>query len=424
MLRLIEQVAPGTHDRLREMDSATTFSDLLGIARQRDYLPSRFKNRTTSDIEKYGTRLCTYYNACASYRPEPIGIPLDLFIAEESPLEGRPTSDPANRYNGWDAYTSPASIRVARVAATQHASSTASAITDALHDALQRIGPRASIKPRVEYVVDVQSGTPHRAPIVCVPGAGDGALAFVDMATAFPDSVPIRAFQARGLTYADVPHGTVESAAKAYLNALDTEHPADAIHLVGHSFGGWVAFEMACIMASRGRSPLSLTIIDATPPGQQIQEYSPDEVFDEWVRTLELAADRDFDLNSAALSEMRYADRIRAVHQKLVEFGMMPASSRWDVLRGPLRTFGAALRAGYVPTTSLPFAVNFVFADDPRESLRANLDLQNQYYREWLNWAPAGTRWRGPGNHITILDAPHVNELVRWWQSDQRRDAV
>ena len=424
MLRLIEHVVPDTRDLLREMDSAATFYDVLGVARRRGYLPFPLKNLTTSDIENYCTRLCSYYRACASYRPEPIGIPIDLFIADESLLKGRPTRDLRNRYNGWDAYMPPASIRAERVAATDRSISTTSEITDAFYDALKRIDTLASIKPRADYVVDIQSGTRHNAPIICVPGAGDSAMAFLDMATAFQDNVSIRAFQARGLTHPDVPHGTVESAAKAYIHALDTEPEAGAIHLIGHSFGGWVAFEMACMMASRGRPPLSLTIIDAEPPGQPIREYSSDAVFDEWVRTLELAAERSFHLDSATLAEKPHLDRIRAVHQRLVEFGMMPASSRWDVLRGPLRTFGAALRAGYLPAMTLAMPVDFVFADDPRESLSSNLDLQNKCYCEWLKWASSGTRWRGPGNHITILDAPYVNELVSWWQLNQRKDAV
>jgi len=378
-------------------------------------------NYAGPDIEQFRRRLSSHYDALATYRPEPLGISVDLFLA--APLDDVPPDARPSLYCGWETYIPPTSIRIERIAAAHDSIIGASTLGDAIWSALRRVTAQTSAVSSDQYLVEIQSGAKGNAHIVCVPGAGDNVTAFVDFARAFQTGISISALQPRGLSYPEVPHATVESAAKAYVKALDMEPITGSLHLIGHSFGGWVAFEMACIMAYRGTPPSSLTIIDAAPPVPQTQEYPSYTVFQDWVRRLERQAGRSFDLKPA-IAEGNALDRIRAVHEKLVEFGEMPPASRPEVLRGPLRTFAAALRTSYMPAMSLMIPVKFALVDDPSETTELNLRRQDEWYREWCKWAPLSVRWRGPGNHQTILNSPHVDELVSWWQLNQQTRVV
>lgn len=65
------------------------------------------------------------------------------------------------------------------------------------------------------------------------------------------------------------PFETIEEAAKEYIRGLLAVHTGGPINLIGYSYGGLVAFEMACQLVSRGYSIQNLFIIDAynTGPG-------------------------------------------------------------------------------------------------------------------------------------------------------------
>jgi len=80
--------------------------------------------------------------------------------------------------------------------------------------------------------------------------------------------VAIYGLQPRGLEGELVPQSTVLAAAESYLRAINEIYPKGPIHLVGHSFGGWVAFEMAKLLVDAETKCViaSLTILDSEAP--------------------------------------------------------------------------------------------------------------------------------------------------------------
>ena len=154
----------------------------------------------------------------------------------------------------------------------------AATLGEALSRALGRARNAAAPLSAKGYspVVTLQGGAAGAAPLFCVPGAGSGVTSFIDLMSALDPSVPVHGLQPRGLDAEAPPHATVQAAAEHYLRALREACPAGPVHLLGHSFGGWVALEMALRLHEAGRPVASLTILDSEVPDDSedvVREY-------------------------------------------------------------------------------------------------------------------------------------------------------
>jgi amino acid adenylation domain-containing protein len=92
----------------------------------------------------------------------------------------------------------------------------------------------------------------RRPPIFCVhPGPGD-VFSFREFPKYLGDDQPVYALQSRGLT-GGAPHFDVRNMARHYVSELRTVQPEGPYSLVGLSFGGLVAFEMAQTLLQQGQ---------------------------------------------------------------------------------------------------------------------------------------------------------------------------
>jgi len=189
------------------------------------------------------------------------------------------------------------------------------------------------------------------------------------------------------------------------------------VHLLGHSFGGWVAFEMALRLQAAGRQAASLTLIDSgVPSGEhgRDREYTRAEVLMKLVEIWEMAAERSLCITREALEALDAAEQLSLLHERLVRAGLMPPRSRSDALIGTTRTFAAALRTSYVPETVYPGPVSLVLLANSRLD---SIAQEQQFVKStdgWRSWAPNLEVWRGPSNHMTALMLPHVKMLANW----------
>jgi thioesterase domain-containing protein len=297
------------------------------------------------------------------------------------------------------------------------------ALGRSMSDALAQVAATPASCEEAAYwpEVAIQTGRRGAVPVFCVPGAGDNTIGFTSLATALDPDLPFHGLQPRGLDGCLVPHSTVEAAAGAYLRAVHKASPRGPVHLIGHSFGGWIAFEMARRLHSSGQPVASLTIIDGEAPethgGLLGAEYSAIDVMLEMVGILELAAERSLGIDRNALEALDARQRLQVLHAAVVRAGLMPARSQPAVLQGPLRTFGTALRTNYRPATVYEGPVRLVFVSDTRMDAEANRRAQQDSFAQWKRWAPNVQSWIGPGNHMTVLKKPHVHELAHWWKA-------
>ncbi|MGM9516973.1 alpha/beta fold hydrolase [Roseateles sp. DB2] len=293
--------------------------------------------------------------------------------------------------------------------------------SDAL-DLADSLAPQRA--PELDYqpLIKLQAGWPGHTPLFCVPGAGDSVMGLRDWAAALGAEWPVYGLQPRGTDGVLLPHTTVEAAAAAAVRALESVVGKGPVHLAGHSFGGWVAFEIALRWQDLGREVLSLTLLDSEAPeaaGVLDKEYSHLDICEQLAGSLELALGRPLGIFRHQLAPLTPAQRLAALHAAMTRHGLLPTRTRPDVMEGPFQAFGAALRTSYRPTGLWEHPVCLVQADDPRRSAERNTQDQQRDGDGWLLWAPQMRRWKGPGNHMSMLKPPHVQHCVDWWFSQQ-----
>ncbi|HST57571.1 MAG TPA: alpha/beta fold hydrolase, partial [Longimicrobium sp.] len=419
-LRTADTLADGAGAESDEQIAAAGDDDLetfVRTCREEGLLP---RHVTVAQARAVRDRLRNHQRALGEYSPQPLPVLLHQFPAEDSR-----TADPTR---GWGAFHPQGWLRVTPVPGTHlsmmrapNAATFGEALSRAVNQARKEAAPFSAADR--SPVMTLQGGAAGAAPLFCVPGAGSGVTTFIDLMSALGPSVPIHGLQPRGMDGEAPPHATVQAAAEHYLRALREACPAGPVHLLGHSFGGWVALEMALRLHEAGRSVASLTILDSeVPDGSEAgvrSEYSGGEAFLELVKVLELVTERSIGIGPAEVHSRNEAGWLKLLHGKMVGLGLLGARGAPEVLAGPFRTFARCLRTSYRPSGVYPGRLRLVLVDDPAKDEAANRAHFAEVERGWREWAPGLVFSVGAGNHVTALKAPHVAVLAGFLAEDR-----
>ncbi|WP_372394034.1 amino acid adenylation domain-containing protein [Xanthomonas sp. NCPPB 3582] len=391
---------------------------LLAICRVRGWLPRHWAGHGDSALLNYLAREAGHGHAQRHYAPMPITMPVHLFTAMQA-LPARGSSDAAL---GWKGLLPAPMLKQVMVPGDHHTMLEHPHVVvlgAALNDAVGKARTPSRQRRDVHHPLScIQKGLARQVPIVCVPGAGDNVAGFVGLSSALGQSWPIYGLQPRGLEGGQLPYGSVEVAAQAFVRAMVEALPDRRVHLIGHSFGGWIAYEMACLLTAQGFVVASVTLIDCEVPGHPgaaARGYTASAVLERLIMSLQSASGVNFGI---ALERFRYLDQsaqLQEVHAGMVRAGMLPKRSVPDAIRGMVQVFGTALRTAYVPTARFDGPLRLVLAGDPTLDAEHNRLEHQAKIAGWSALAPQLRIWDGPGDHFTTLRPPHVQPLAKWW---------
>jgi amino acid adenylation domain-containing protein len=131
----------------------------------------------------------------------------------------------------------------------------------------------------IELLIPIQKNG-NVPPIFGIPGAGGNVLSLQPLSRMLGDKQPFYGVQAVGLDGIAPPLHSVEQTAKTNIAVLKTVQPHGPYTLVGHSYGGVVAFEMARILLEQGEQISSLILLDSMAPSVMLRETSNHEAAD------------------------------------------------------------------------------------------------------------------------------------------------
>ncbi|WP_322843822.1 non-ribosomal peptide synthase/polyketide synthase [Pseudomonas sp. B33.4] len=370
---------------------------------------------SAADVWSYFDREAAHGLALAHYRVSPASQPVHLFRAQAL-MPGQVQPSPTR---GWEPKVASDLLRCIDVPG-DHRSMMKTPDIEALGQALSQAMAAAQAPQPQAYqpVLTIQSGHAGHAPIFCVPGAGDSVTGFIHLTEALGPEWPIFGLQPRGLDGSGVPHSQVEAAAKCYLQAVEQLYPQGAVHLIGHSFGGWVAHAMAVQLQAAGREVASLTLIDSESPGGNGtagKPYTTTAALERLIETLQLSSGKSLGIDPLAFAEADDTMQMSLLHEGMVRAGVLSARSSAQAMHGPVRTFATALRTVYQPPLAYTGPVRLALVDDPTLDAWGNQREQAAMVEGWQRQVADLAVWYGPGNHFTILKAPNVFSLAAWW---------
>ncbi|HMG57594.1 MAG TPA: alpha/beta fold hydrolase, partial [Kofleriaceae bacterium] len=210
--------------------------------------------------------------------------------------------------------------------------------------------------------------------------------------------------EARGLSDGTAPADSVAEMADAYARAVIDGCGDAPVHVLGWSFGGVVALELAHLLARAGRPVASTTLIDAFAPAPGGAPLGPHGVLALFAQELGLAVSereldaidpggRDPDAALARVAELAHAA------------GVLPGHLGVAHLARRLRVLAANLRADdrHVPRPP-PGPVALVRAHNV-----GGLDAA----ASWRAQLAELTVIDVPGDHFSMFRPPNVDELAR-----------
>jgi len=247
-----------------------------------------------------------------------------------------------------------------------------------------------------------------KRPFFCLPGTGGNVLYLYHLARHLGLDQPFYGLQARGLDGEQMPHTRVEDMAAYYIEALQAVQPHGPYLLGGHSFGSYVAFEMAQQLQKQGQEVALLAILDtqAPIPDNKLVEIDRDDAG--YLADIAIAIERLFGKNLSVsyddLQLLEPDEQLNYLLERLKMVNFFPPEARIPQIRGFLQVFKANAQVHYVPKGVYPtritiFRASEEFSDDPAMG--------------WDKFSSESVETHDvPGNHITMVAEPHVQVLA------------
>ncbi|MZI96064.1 amino acid adenylation domain-containing protein [Vibrio sp. CAIM 722] len=301
-------------------------------------------------------------------------------------------SEPQQGSMGWEHYFAPEQLKV----------TPSTVATDVAQGVMQYLTTNPMVANLAEYnpVIPLQTGDKKGAIAICIPGAGDNVFAFVDLVEQLDSAMTVYGLQPRGIWGDLPPHTSVQAAADFYLHAILPHIEGRHVHVIGHSFGGWVAIELARKLESVGIQVDELVMADTQAPQAIQREYTDLEVVAYLAGLMEMHG-VNLSMTWEILETLEPNQRIEKVYQQLLQHHILPAATTKEQFMGIVRAFATNLRTGYQPSQ---------WPGAPTRLLLSNQTMSEQNI--WLKHLPKLEVAHSPVNHMQLLKKRHIRQLV------------
>jgi thioesterase domain-containing protein/acyl carrier protein len=243
-------------------------------------------------------------------------------------------------------------------------------------------------------------------PFFCIHPAGGDVLCYRELAVQLGATQPFYGLQAAGIYGEQAPDGTIEALAARYLAALQTQQPEGPYYLGGWSVGGVVAVELARQLQERGQAVAALVLIDSQPADATDRAESQLDLLASFAAQIGLNLDQLAFLRDD-LEALPPEERIGFALTQLRRTAILPADLSADDLTNRFRVFEAhVLAMQHYRPRQLSGAMTLIQAAE-RDSDAAAAAAA------WSRQIDELTVHSVPGDHLTMLRAPHVATLAR-----------
>jgi acyl transferase domain-containing protein len=258
-------------------------------------------------------------------------------------------------------------------------------------------------------------------PFFCVPGTGGSVLYFNELAKCLSHmNRPFYGLQALGLDGLTRPLAQIEGIAELNIQAIQRVQPQGPYYLGGHSFGSWVALEMARQLQASGQQVAQVVVLDTGIPSSRDLTRVGGWDDSRWLVTVAETLGHMFgcelQLSLDALQGLEWDQQVGQLAQQLVDHQIIAATEDHAIVRGIVEVFKTQATIHYDPSPSPTVPITLIRAQDPMadflEGMPAHLRDDpawgwNQYSRNTVSVEFV------PGDHLTMMTRPHVTVLAQ-----------
>ncbi|AHE30292.1 non-ribosomal peptide synthetase [Burkholderia pseudomallei] len=411
LARIPDDIPEALRTRLHALGDAFDVRGMLHACQAAGMLPI---DLPTGLMERHVAVQYAIKHAKLNYVPPRLPVDVIHFVAQDEPMWRNGWA-----MDGWHDVADrviclPASGDHMTMVAAPHAEQLGRRITEALavHGGLRADGAERGYAPRIAIQTAPRDA---RAPtLFCIPGAGASVTTFSTLARHLPATFSVDGLQPRGLCGTMVPYLDVETAARAYLRSIRKAAPRGPYHLVGHSFGGWVAYEIACRLQEQGERVATLMLLDTERPGATDivrGRKTRVDALAKLVELYEMHLGRPLGVSRDDLAALAHDAQIEHLRAALVRAKILPPSVHPNVLLGVVRVLEMNVNTPYRPAGLYAGTMHVVLIANAKAD--ADLDAwRDEQAEQWRGLADDVRIVRAGGNHMTMLQPPHAASIA------------
>jgi thioesterase domain-containing protein len=265
-------------------------------------------------------------------------------------------------------------------------------------------------------LIKIRTGSSTSLPVFCVPGAGAGVSAFLELAAAMGPEFSFYGMQSYGVGGIRDWHDSVEAAASSYIVELRKMFKAGPYYLVGHSFGGWVVFEMAKQLIECGDKVGLLLILDSSPPlGMRKEDFSfKDRITSivELCSLYNLIAEWPISVKAEDLERLDSREQIGLFRDQLLKRKLITSGVTLDFLEELVLDFERKINTVYRPKGLCKAPLHLVLASDNSSDVD-QMGKAHKMVEGWRDHASKVIPINSHGNHLTLLKKDNLHHVVK-----------
>ncbi|HKH47076.1 MAG TPA: non-ribosomal peptide synthase/polyketide synthase, partial [Thermoanaerobaculia bacterium] len=254
-----------------------------------------------------------------------------------------------------------------------------------------------------------------RPPLLCIHPAGGDVLCYRDLAQALGQERPVYGLQAQGLIEGETPLTSMDEIVERALAALLEVFPEGPYNLLGWSFGGLVAYELARRLAAAGREVALLAILDAGPTEAALSGAPvPEPRYDE-AHLLATAFQSAFPVTAEEIRALPEGNRLALLFARAAEKGRLPQGVDLAHAERLLATFQANQLAArtWRPVPYPEGRITLLRAAGPSTPPDPEPDRpRRDPLLGWGRLVAAVEVHQVPGEHETMTDPPQVGAVA------------
>ena len=269
------------------------------------------------------------------------------------------------------------------------------------------------VQPSYKSIISIQNGKEEKSPVYFIPGAGGSIGGLIELTKHFDNSIQVFGIIPRGLENELVPHTTVEASANYYVKQICKNPKKKSLNLLGHSYGGWVAVEMAIQLMTAGHNIPYIILLDSSAPNKSPKTFENPRLYglSKLIQILELQSPKKFGTNLLELIGWEEEKQIQMITKAMREMEILSEKSNVEDIRRMVQLFILNATTNYNPVIKYHGKVLLIQALDDTE--KVDLDQNAGLWKEYLTDLEV---IRVPGNHLGILQDPnaiHLAELIQ-----------